>query len=367
MKFRTRRYTIFFLMIVGIFFCIQGIPLLAQVWQPSDESGVNAYTQINTGIELYGDGRWGEAIVQLRRAQQQNIGADARAEAQFWIAMSAFAAGDYREAIQNFDEISRIDPRSIRCADVSYHKGRAYYYLKQYNEAISLLSTYIDSIRVDGRYLNGTRIGGWNDDLYSSPDGDYNRKSAAIYWMGECFYALGDLFRAEELLNIVVKDYPKSHKFEPATNRLALIKQKKIESELLDILKSVPSESVKSSVGEQQSTEEAILAYKKRIAPYLISGAYNEQVKGSTPPSGASPQVSPPQAGASGLPPASQGISQVTPATPAGTPATGSNLTNSKDTGVIMRLLSVKTTALEIMDRLVSALNTYETIEDQRW
>jgi TolA-binding protein len=348
MKFRSCRYTVSFLMLFGFFFCISQMSLQAQTRQPADENSAAVYAQITTGIELYGDGRWGEAIVQLRRVQQQNIGPAARAEAQFWIAMSALAAGDYKEAIQNFDEISRIDPVNVRCAELPYHKGRAHYYLKQYNEAINLLSAYIDSIRVDGRYPNGVRMGGWNDSgLYSSPDGDYNRKSAAIYWMGECFYALGDLVRAEELLNIIVKEYPKSHKFEPATNRLALIKQKKIEGELLDILKSVPSESIKSSeAGEQQqSTEEAILEYKKRIAPYLISGAYNEQTKGSAPQS---VPPSPYPAGASAL------------------PSAGSSLTN-KNTDAIMRLLTVKTTALEIMDRLVSALNTYETIEDQRW
>ena len=234
--------------------------------------------------------------------------------------------------------------------------------MKQYNEAINLFSGYIDSIRVDGRYLNGVRMGGWNDNVYGSPDTDYNRKSAAIYWMGECFYAMGDMSRSEELFNIVIKEYPKSHKFESATNRLALIKQKKIESELLDILKTAPSESVKSSgggAGQQQSTEEAILEYKKRIAPYLISGAYNEQVKGGAGQQGM-PPVSVPSAGAAGIPQASQG------GFPSG--ATGGALAGSspanKNADAIMRLLAVKTTALEIMDRLVSALNTYETAED---
>ena len=103
MKFKSCPYTFFFLMLPVFFFCILRIPLYGQAWQPSGETGASAYTQINTGIELYGDGRWGEAIVQLRRAQQESIGPQARAEAQFWIAMSAFAAGDYKEAIQNFD------------------------------------------------------------------------------------------------------------------------------------------------------------------------------------------------------------------------------------------------------------------------
>ncbi|MDR2344209.1 MAG: tetratricopeptide repeat protein [Spirochaetaceae bacterium] len=364
MKFRTCRYAIFFLMLFGFFPYPFRTFLYAQVWQPSlNESGADAYAQISAGIELYGDGRWGEAIIQLRRVQQGNMTPQLRAEAQFWIAMSAFAAGDYKEAIQNFDEIPRIDPGNIRCAEVPYHKGRANYYLKQYNEAINLLSAYTDSLRIDGRYSNGVRMSDWSDnDLYSNPEGNYNRKSAAIYWMGECFYALGDLARAEELLNIVVKEYPTSHKFEPATNRLALIKQKKIESELLNILKSVPSESGLPSGGaeQRQSTEEAILEYKKRIAPYLISEAYNEQMSGGA----ASPGTTPVTGSAAGTSAARPGFS---PATPSGTQLAGNALEGGKDTGAIMRLLTVKTTALEMMDRLVSALNTYETIEDERW
>ncbi|MDR3356740.1 MAG: tetratricopeptide repeat protein [Spirochaetaceae bacterium] len=356
MKFKTCRYFVLFLIWGGGFPCPPGASLYAQVWQPPrDEGNAAAYEQIGTGIELYGDGRWGEAIIQLRRVQQENIGPQARAEAQFWIAMSAFAAGDYREALQNFDEIPRIDPGNIRCAELPYHKGRANYYLKQYDEALRLLGSYIDSLRVDGRYVNGVRVSGWNDSgLYSNPDGDYNRKSAAIYWMGECFYARGDLFRAEELYNIVVKEYPKSHKFEAATNRLALIKQKKIESELLDILKSVPSDSRSPSggAGQQQTTEDAILAYKKRIAPYLINGAYNEQQN----------------AGAVQPGPGSQGAAPgLSPTAQTGTPSAGTERADGRNTEAIMRLLTVKTTALEIMDRLVSALNTYETVEDERW
>ncbi|MDR1256988.1 MAG: tetratricopeptide repeat protein [Spirochaetaceae bacterium] len=339
MKFDTLKIAALFTLLAGV------IPAasFAQLWQQDmNEGNAAAFAQINKGIELYGDGQWGNAVIQLRRAQQGNIGPVARAEAQFWIAMATFAAGSYEEAIHDFDEIARIDPVNIRCAEVAYHKGRANYYLKRYDEAIRLFTAYIESIRIDGRYVNGARTGGWNDDgLYSDPDGDYNRKASAIYWMGECFYSMSDITRAEELLNIVIKEYPKSHKFEPATNRLALIKQKKIEAALLDILKTVPysgDSAPAAGTTQQKTTEEAILEYQRRIAPYLINEAYKEQ---------------------NGVPAAAP----ETPPTPAQVPQQGAAKTDT-----IMRLLSIKTTALEIMDRLVSALNTYEIIEDTtRW
>jgi TolA-binding protein len=335
MEFKTR-HTIIFIALVLFPLCIAQ----AQSRQQTPETNNNLLlAQIDKGIEFYGNGRWGEAIVQLRRAQQENIGAQARAEAQFWIAMSEFAAGQYQDAVHDFDEISRIDPVNIRCVDVPYQKGRAYYHLKRYDEAIKLLSAYADSIRIDGRYLNGRRISGWSEGaFYNDIEGDYNRKSAAIYWMGECFYSMDDMVRAEELFNIVVKEYPKSHKFEPSTNRLALIKQKKIEVELLNILKSVPSESNQTATTpQQQSDESAILEYQKRIAPYLITGAYNEAVGEAE--KNASADTRPPVAGK-----------------PAG-----------KNTDAIIRLLSIKTTALEILERLGTVLSNYDLIEDEKW
>ncbi|MDR0382553.1 MAG: tetratricopeptide repeat protein [Spirochaetaceae bacterium] len=358
MRFSILRYSAFFILLAGVF---PAVGVRAQLWQQGmNEGNAAAYAQINRGIELYGDGQWGNAIIQLRRAQQENIGYTARAEAQFWIAMAAFAAGDYEEAIHDFDEIGRIDPSNIRCVEVPYHKGRAYYYLKRYDEAIKLFSAYIESLRVDGRYINGVRVGNWNDGgLYSNPDGDYNRKSSAIYWMGECFYSLGDMTRAEELLNIVIKEYPKSHKFEPAINRLALIKQKKVEGALLDILKSAPSATTGQTTGQpetgawteteqRKTTEEAILEYQRRITPYLINEAYREQ--NGIPV--AAPENQPPY------------VSQVPRQNVQEQRSSG--ITDEKNRDAIIRLLAIKTTALEIMDRLVSALNTYEIVED-RW
>jgi tetratricopeptide (TPR) repeat protein len=339
------RYAVFFSLITGIF----PVSLRAQMWQQSsNENNPAVFARINRGIELYGDGQWGNAIIELRRAQQENIGAEARAEAQFWIAMAAFAAGDYEEAIHNFDEIGKIDPLNIRCTEVAYHKGRALYYLKRYEEAIRLFNVYIDSIRVDGRRINGVRARGWDDNaLYADADGDYNRKASAIYWMGECFYSLGDMTRSEELHNIVVKEYPKSHKFESAANRLALIKQKKIEGALLDILKTAPSETPgpAAAIAQPKTTEEAILEYQKRIAPYLINEAYKEQVYGGAPVAENRAQAAAPRKAA---------------------PYQSDNKAENK-TDAVMRLLSIKTTALEIMDRLVSVMNANEIIEDERW
>jgi hypothetical protein len=88
-----------------------------------------------------------------------------------------------------------------------------------------------------------------------------------------------------------------------------------------------------TSGSQKQTTEEAILAYQKRIAPYLITGAYNERLKDSGVTENAPPEKK----------------------------------LNQKNIDGIMRLLAVKTKALEMMDKLVSTVNTYEIVEEEEW
>jgi tetratricopeptide (TPR) repeat protein len=325
-----------------LFFAVFGIfaarPAAAQMWQ-QPSGNVAAPPQIDRGIELYGDGRWGEAIVQFRRAQQETGDAKVRAEAQFWIAISELSAGQYLDSIHDFDEVVRIDPLNVRRSEIPYHKGRAFYYLGRYNEAIGFFAAYADSIRIDGRYINGVRMDGWNSNgIYDDPEGDYNSKAAALFWIGECYYSLGDMKNAEELFKIVVADYRHSHKFSPSESRLALIKQKKVESELLDILRfstgagslgAGTSGAAAAGSAENNDYDDAILAYQKRIAPYLITEAYNQNT-GAVKEEEKNPGKKPEK--------------------------------NNPDT--IMRLLTIKTTALEMMDRLISTLNSYETYEE---
>jgi hypothetical protein len=69
-----------------------------------------------------------------------------------------------------------------------------------------------------------------------------------------------------------VEQYPQSVKYEASSYRLALINQKKVEVELLSILKWTHEESLKT-VEEYQRRErtydQAIIAYQKKIAEML--------------------------------------------------------------------------------------------------
>jgi len=308
----------------------------------------NENTALDRGIEFYANSMWGEAIVELRRVQQFSRSSGVRAEAQFWIAMSELSSGEYNDAIHDFDEISRIDPLSIRRFEVPYQKARALFYLGDFNKAIVYFTQFADSIKVDGRYINGVRIDNWYSGMQSAGSyDDYDRKASAIYWIGECLYNLEQLDKAEEMFNIVVNQYNKSHKYEASLNRLALIKQKKIEKQLLDIVRWNSAGSNAAGSGGNSGYNDAVLAYKNSIAPYIL----NSTTKDDYVP--AADQGAPNQAGAN----------QSAPLPQAGeAPARnqGNRKNSQSDPETMRRLLFIKDNALKVMDKLRRKLDIYE-------
>jgi tetratricopeptide (TPR) repeat protein len=217
------------------------------------QTKLSPQARLQYGVSLYGRGFWPEAVAELRQCYSETNDPAMKADALYWIAMTELAAGNYENSIKAMDELERVSPANTKYAEVPYHRGRVYYYLGRYDEAISLFRKYIDSIAVD-------------------VPGESARKPAALYWMGECLYSLGQLDKAQDVFSLIVEQYPQSVKYEASSYRLALINQKKIEVELLSILKWTHEESLKT-VEEYQRRErtydQAIVAYQKKIAEML--------------------------------------------------------------------------------------------------
>ncbi|MDR2521375.1 MAG: tetratricopeptide repeat protein [Spirochaetaceae bacterium] len=306
--------------------------------------------RIENGIALYEQGLWGEAIGELRRVMRDTGSREQQAEALFWVAMSELARGEYESAIYDLDDIRRIDSASIRVADVPYHKARALFSLKRYNEAVRFFEEYEKNIRIDGRSVNAVRYDNLNDTQFAGLQIEYNKKAAALYWIGECYYFMEDYDRALGYYTLIVDQYMKSHKYESSMNRISLIKQKKIENDLRDEIRTLlkPEPAPPVAAGEPAtggpSYDEAILLYQNRIAPYLLLKALGEDTKKEASP--AAPAVAQSQP-----PPSWQ------------TAAPGKN----DDHDVTKRLLTIKTDALSLMERLLSTLTIYENFEIQRW
>ncbi|MDR1238892.1 MAG: tetratricopeptide repeat protein [Treponema sp.] len=209
-----------------------------------------APARLQNGVRLYGEGKWREAITELRRAQTEASDPEQRGEALYWVALAEISAGDHTAAVADMEELVRVAPASPRRAELPYHMGRAYYYLGRYDEAVVILTDYAG------------RVG----------EGADSRKSASLYWIGECLFALGQLDQARDIFFLITDQYPRSAKFEAAAYRIDLINQKKIEIELLALLKWSHEESLRTMEEYQRrerSYDQALIAYQKRIAEML--------------------------------------------------------------------------------------------------
>lgn len=211
--------------------------------------------RLRTGINLYGQGKWREAVLELRRVQAEAPTKELRGEALFWISISQLSAGEYEAALRDMDALEKTDPGNLRLKELPYHRGRALYYLGRFDEAIVVLKKYSDSITPGGRGVLSAE--------------DSNRKSSALYWTGECLFSMGLLYRAGDIFRIITEEYPLSPKYEASVYKLALIEQKRVELELLGLLRWSHEESLRNMEEfrrKESSYDQALNAYQRRIA-----------------------------------------------------------------------------------------------------
>ena len=194
---------------------------------------------LRRGIALYSIGRFNDAAAILQLAGPVP-------EALYWLSLSEISMEQYNKALSTLDELDRSDHEKIWSEETPYHRGRCLFYLGRHEEALIILGHYANTL-----------------------DNTDARKAAVFYWMGESLFALGWLDNAADAFLLIVENYPHSVKFEAASYRLNLISQKRIEAELLALLRWSHEESIKSLEEFQQRErqyEQAIEAYRQRIA-----------------------------------------------------------------------------------------------------
>jgi tetratricopeptide (TPR) repeat protein len=195
---------------------------------------------LQRGLRLYGEGNFAGAVSELGNVDP---GDAEYPEALYWIGLSRLSQGDYPGALETFDTLEARYPG--KKPELPYHRGRALYYAGKYEQALIGLSGYAER------------------------EHDAALKAAALYWAGECLYALGQFDTAENVFAEIVEKYPGSAKYQAALYRMELIKQKKIEAELLSILNWTHEESLKTQEEYQRREKDydlTIMAYQKRIA-----------------------------------------------------------------------------------------------------
>jgi outer membrane murein-binding lipoprotein Lpp len=202
-------------------------------------------------------------------------------------ALKHFTEGSYREAILDFREII-LDERYE-----SFH-GAAYYWiarsqiaLENYTDASVNLEYFLDRYRqssffTEGLYWKGRLLFLQNDTdnaipaLYSfiekAPEHDLVPSS--YFWIGESFFALGHLEKAQRIFQLILAEYPGSVKLEASRYRLSLIELKEREEELMRLLKMSHEEylfALEEFQRREKAYDQAIVAYQRKLTAYAAN------------------------------------------------------------------------------------------------
>jgi len=199
----------------------------------------------NSGTQLYQSERWYEAAIEFRRAQETAADIDNWSRALYWVILSELAYSDYGSALRDMDELERRSPASVYSRDMVYHRGRVYFNQGYFEDAIVLFRRYLDSVFDIDRETE-------------------DRRAAAFFWMGECLFSTGYFDEAVRYYTWVIEKYPESPKREISTYRIDIIKQKKIENELLALLQWSHEESLRTS----EDYRRQIRAYEYTLNQY---------------------------------------------------------------------------------------------------
>ena len=228
-----------------------GIFLLAAGVCAAQENAQAQYSRrFYNGVKFYKEALWLEAAAEFRGAQETAANTSDWAQALYWVILTELAYADYGSAVRDMDELEKNAPKSSFTRDMSYHRARAYFNQGYFEDALVLFKRYNDSVSVD--------------DTEAA-----DRKAAAYFWMGECLYSMGQFDEAERFYSWVLARYPESPKIDISSYRVDLIKQKKIEAELLALLRWSHEESLRTSEDYQQKIrtyEYTLNFYQRRIA-----------------------------------------------------------------------------------------------------
>jgi len=236
----------------GLFLTIFiGLLMFSAVFSFAMETTQSQYARrFQNGAQLYSMARWQEAVMEFRRAQENAQTMNEWSQSLYWVILSELAASDYGSALRDMDQLERHAPHSQYTRDMVYHRARVYFIQGYFEDALILFNRYTSSVTDSDRVTA-------------------DRRAAAFFWMGECLYSMVQFDEAEKFYSWVIARYPQSPKVEAAAYRIDLIKQKKIETELLALLQLSHEESLRTSEDYQRTIrtyEHTLNLYQRRIA-----------------------------------------------------------------------------------------------------
>jgi len=222
--------------------------------QAAQENEQTQYARrFQNGSQLYALSHWQEAAMEFRRAQELAQNMNEWSQSLYWVILSQLALSDYGSALRDMDELQRRAPNSTYSRDMIYHRARVYFIQGYFEDALILFNRY-NALTAD----------------FDRAAAD--RRAASFFWMGESLYSMGQFDEAEKFFSWVLARYPQSPKVEASAYRIDLIKQKKIEAELLALLQLSHEEALRTSEDYQRTIrtyEHTLNIYQRRIADLI--------------------------------------------------------------------------------------------------
>ncbi|MBR7064268.1 MAG: tetratricopeptide repeat protein [Treponema sp.] len=171
----------------------------------------NAEAAFTQSCQAFQSGDWNSAVILLRKAvsYKENDNDDTW----YMLINSEMYAGSYVAASTDCDLFLEKFPNSSYVPYVRYQKGRTYFYAKEYDKSILLLSDFCHQYN--------------ENEMYAS----------SLFWIAESFFETYNYTEAKPLYERIIEEFPNDPKAPLSQEKLELIAKHTREEKLLYLLK----------------------------------------------------------------------------------------------------------------------------------
>ncbi|MGP1458759.1 MAG: tetratricopeptide repeat protein [Treponema sp.] len=186
------------------------------VLYPASSENDLASSAFVQGADAFRSGDWISSLFLLRKAVSypENF----NAETYYMLISAEMYAGEYKNAFHDCELYLKSFSGSAYEPYIIYHKGRALYYLGEYDKSVIVMSDF----------------------CHQHPE--HEMYASALFWIAESFYSAGSYDEAELLYARILHDFPNDAKAPAAQYRIESIAQSLREEKLIYLLKQTGEE-----------------------------------------------------------------------------------------------------------------------------
>lgn len=199
---------------------------------------------MESGLNNFSNGNYTLALDDFREIILNSNYETLHGTAYYWISRSYMAQNLLDKAENNLDFFIQNFSDNKMFPDAVYQKGRLLFRKGEYDRAIQIFYSFIES--------------------YS----EHPFVSNSYFWISESLFFLGHLEKAEIIYSMIIREYPNSYKLEASKYKLSLITLKYRENELLKLLKISHEEYLKALedfLRREKTYEQSISSYQRKL------------------------------------------------------------------------------------------------------